>query len=52
MNNNFIKVAKVSDFVNKDFKCFRFKTKPIGLFKQEDGSFIAMEVFVNIKMLT
>jgi nitrite reductase (NADH) small subunit len=44
MNDNFIKAAKISDFVNKKFKCFRFKAKPVGIFKKEDGSFVAMEV--------
>jgi nitrite reductase/ring-hydroxylating ferredoxin subunit len=44
MDANFIKAIKVSDFANRTFKCFRFKTKPIGIFKKEDGSFVAMEV--------
>ena len=42
--NNFIKVGNISDFKFKDYKCIRYLSRHIGVFKRKDGSFYALEV--------
>jgi nitrite reductase/ring-hydroxylating ferredoxin subunit len=42
--DNYIKVGKVEDFSKKNYKCIRYLTKHIGIFKNKDGSFYALEV--------
>jgi nitrite reductase/ring-hydroxylating ferredoxin subunit len=41
---NFIKIAKVKDFTSTSIKSFRVLGKFVGIFKEKDGSFRAMEV--------
>ena len=36
---NYIKVGKIGDFSKKNYKCIRYLTKHIGVFKNEDESF-------------
>tara|TARA_B100000315_G_C14446659_1_gene527129 strand:+ start:428 stop:751 length:324 start_codon:yes stop_codon:yes gene_type:complete len=40
---HFIKVAKISDFKHKRYKCFTYLTKTIAIIKENDGSFYAIE---------
>ena len=40
---NLIKVSAVKDFENIRYKCIKFMTKTIAVFKEKDGSFYAIE---------
>ena len=41
---NYIKVSTVEDFAKKDYKCIRYLGKHIGVFKNKNNSFYALEV--------
>lgn len=40
----YVKVAKVSEFGNARVRAFRLMARPVGVFREPDGSFYAMEV--------
>ena len=40
-----VKLADVSDFSNKTYKCLKYKNRPLGVFKEENGSFYAIEAY-------
>ena len=44
MPDNMVKIAKVSDFAHTKLKSFKVLARPVGIFKEPDGSFRAMEV--------
>ncbi|MBI2422556.1 MAG: Rieske (2Fe-2S) protein [Candidatus Hydrogenedentes bacterium] len=41
---DYVKIAKVSDFDRINMKSFRLLARPVGVFKEPDGTFYAMEV--------
>lgn len=41
---DYVKLAKVSDFDRVSRRSYRLLAKPVGVFKNPDGSFYAMEV--------
>lgn len=43
-NPAFVKVAKVGDFQNKRMKSVTLLAKKVGVFKNEDGTFFAIEM--------
>ena len=40
-----VKVALLSDFINKNYKCVKYKNKPLAIFKEKEGSFYAIEAY-------
>jgi len=44
MSGNMIRIAKVSDFEHTRMKSYKVLARPVGVFKNPDGSFRAMEV--------
>lgn len=39
-----VKIAKVSDFANTRIRSYKLLARPVGVFKEADGTFRAMEV--------
>jgi nitrite reductase/ring-hydroxylating ferredoxin subunit len=45
MPSSKVKIAKSIDFKNKNYKCVKYKNRPLAIFKQKDGSFYALEAY-------
>ena len=44
MSPQMVKIARTSDFAESDMRSFKVLARPVGIFKEPDGSFRAMEV--------
>jgi nitrite reductase (NADH) small subunit len=44
MDDNMVKIARVSDFDHVRMRSYKLLARPVGVFKELDGSFRAMEV--------